>query len=63
MLGSSFMNSYFSRVFESFIWGEFCCVDVKMEEVESVMDEEDEDMCFCGWSEEDDDGVFGWMEE
>ncbi|CAP68974.1 uncharacterized protein PODANS_7_9320 [Podospora anserina S mat+] len=63
MLGSSFMNSYPSRAPESFTRGELRRVDVKMEEAESVMDEEDEDMRSRGRSEEDDDGVFGRMEE
>lgn len=63
MLGSSFMNSYPSRAPESFTRGELRRVDVKMEEAESVMDEDDEDMRSRGRSEEDDDGVFGRMEE
>ncbi|KAH6625001.1 hypothetical protein B0J18DRAFT_466173 [Chaetomium sp. MPI-SDFR-AT-0129] len=63
--GTSFINSYPSRAPESFTRGEMRRVDPKMEDNDdSVMDEDDEDdMRSRARSDEDDDGVFGRMEE
>ncbi|KAL2156039.1 hypothetical protein VTH82DRAFT_784 [Thermothelomyces myriococcoides] len=65
--GTSFINSYPSRAPESFTRGEIRRtdrVDTKMEESgESVMGDDDEDMRSRARSDEDDDGVFGRMEE
>jgi hypothetical protein len=62
--GTSFINSYPSRAPESFTRGEMRRVDAKMEESgESVMGDDDEDMRSRARSDEDDDGVFGRMEE
>ncbi|KAF7551505.1 hypothetical protein G7046_g7709 [Stylonectria norvegica] len=61
-----FINSYPSRQPESFTRGEMRRPgeDVKMEESgESVMDDDDFDLRSRGRSDEDDDGVFGRMEE
>ncbi|KAH7170299.1 hypothetical protein EDB81DRAFT_876336 [Dactylonectria macrodidyma] len=63
---SSFINSYPSRQPESFTRGEMRrpSEDVRMEgSGESVMDDDDFDMRSRGRSEEEDDGVFGRMEE
>lgn len=63
-LSTSFINSYPSRAPESFTRGEFRHVDAKMEEGgESVAGDDDEDMRSRARSDEDDDGVFGRMEE
>lgn len=60
--GSSF--SYPSRAPESFARGEGRQIDTKMEDGgESVMGDDDEDMRSRARSDEDDDGVFGKMEE
>ncbi|KAK3990639.1 hypothetical protein QBC44DRAFT_63270 [Cladorrhinum sp. PSN332] len=59
---SSFIGSYPSRAIESNIRGDHRRVDVKMEEAESVMGDDD-DMRSRARSDEDDDGVFGRMEE
>jgi hypothetical protein len=63
--GTSFINSYPSRAPESFTRGEMRRVDAKMEEsAESVMDDDDDDFLRSrARSDEDDDGVFGRMEE
>jgi hypothetical protein len=67
--GTSFINSYPSRAPESFTRGEALRgrvggLDAKMEESgESVMGDDDEDMRSRARSDEDDDGVFGRMEE
>lgn len=64
--GTSFINSYPSRAPESFTRGEMRRVDAKMEveeSGESVMGDDDEDMRSRARSDEDDDGVFGRMEE
>ncbi|KAK4245398.1 hypothetical protein C7999DRAFT_43065 [Corynascus novoguineensis] len=65
--GTSFINSYPSRAPESFTRGEMRRgdrADAKMEESgESVMGDDDEDMRSRARSDEDDDGVFGRMEE
>ncbi|SPQ22342.1 4866af30-fb10-4049-b223-b3c8f1d1d7c2 [Thermothielavioides terrestris] len=62
--GTSFINSYPSRAPESFTRGERRQVETKMEESgESVMGDDDEDMRSRARSDEDDDGVFGRMEE
>jgi hypothetical protein len=65
LAGTSFINSYPSRAPESFTRGEMRrVVDAKMEESgESVMGDDDEDMRSRARSDEDDDGVFGRMEE
>jgi len=59
----SFIGSYPSRAPESYTRGDYRRVNVKMEEAESVMDEDDDDVRFRARSDEDDDGVFGRMEE
>ncbi|KAK4224148.1 hypothetical protein QBC38DRAFT_26115 [Podospora fimiseda] len=59
---ASFIGSYPSRAIESNIRGDHRRVDVKMEEADSVMDDDD-DMRSRARSDEDDDGVFGRMEE
>jgi hypothetical protein len=64
--GTSFINSYPSRAPESFTRGEMRRVDAKMEveeSGESVMGDDEEDMRSRARSDEDDDGVFGRMEE
>ncbi|KAL2022336.1 hypothetical protein VTK56DRAFT_5734 [Thermocarpiscus australiensis] len=62
--GTSFINSYPSRAPESYTRGELRRPDTKMEESgESVMGDDDEDMRSRARSDEDDDGVFGRMEE
>ncbi|AEO57612.1 hypothetical protein MYCTH_2138951 [Thermothelomyces thermophilus ATCC 42464] len=65
--GTSFINSFPSRAPESFTRGEIRRTDradTKMEESgESVMGDDDEDMRSRARSDEDDDGVFGRMEE
>lgn len=63
--GTSFFNSYPKGAPESFTRGEMHREDVKMEgSAESVMDEDDEyDSRSRARSDEDDDGVFGKMEE
>ena len=65
--GTSFINSYPSRAPESFTRGEMRRVadaSSKMEESgESVMGDDDDDMRSRARSDEDDDGVFGRMEE
>ncbi|KAK4123869.1 hypothetical protein N657DRAFT_656195 [Parathielavia appendiculata] len=62
--GTSFINSYPSRAPESFTRGELPRVDAKMEESgESAMDDDDEDMRSRARSDEEEDGVFGRMEE
>ncbi|KAK4237391.1 hypothetical protein C8A03DRAFT_44735 [Achaetomium macrosporum] len=64
LYGTSFINSYPSRAPESFTRGELRRADAKMEESpESVMGDDDEDMRSRARSDEDDDGVFGRMEE
>ncbi|KAK7428475.1 hypothetical protein QQZ08_004913 [Neonectria magnoliae] len=63
---AGFINSYPSRQPESFTRGEMRrpSEDVRMEgSGESVMDDDDFDMRSRGRSEEEDDGVFGRMEE
>ncbi|KXX76942.1 hypothetical protein MMYC01_206142 [Madurella mycetomatis] len=61
---TSFINSYPSRAPESFTRGELRRADAKMEESgESVMDDDEEDTRSRARSDEDDDGVFGRMEE
>jgi hypothetical protein len=61
---TGFINSFPSRHPESFTRGEGRLEDVKMEESgESVMDDDDDDMHSRARSDEDDDGVFGRMEE
>ncbi|RSL98088.1 hypothetical protein CDV31_012734 [Fusarium ambrosium] len=63
---AGFINSYPSRQPESFTRGEMRrpSEDVKMEESgDSVMDDDDFEMRSRGRSEDDDDGVFGRMEE
>ncbi|KAK4157967.1 hypothetical protein C8A00DRAFT_39678 [Chaetomidium leptoderma] len=62
--GTSFINSYPSRAPESFTRGEMRRADAKMEESgESIMGDDDEDMRSRARSDEEDDGVFGRMEE
>ena len=63
--GTSFINSFPSRAPESFTRGELRRDDVKMEgSVDSVMDEDEaEELRSHARSDEDDDGVFGRMEE
>ena len=62
--GTSFINSYPSRAPESFTRGEMRRVDARMEESgESAMGDDDDDMRSRARSDEDDDGVFGRMEE
>jgi hypothetical protein len=69
LYGASFISSYPSRAPESFTRGELRRADAKMEgSPESVMgdddeDMQDEDMRSRARSDEDDDGVFGRMEE
>jgi hypothetical protein len=61
---TGFLNSFPSRQPESFTRGEMRADDVKMEESgESVMDEEEFFVRSRSRSDEDDDGVFGRMEE
>lgn len=63
---TGFINSFPSRQPESFTRGEFRrgSDDVKMDEkADSVMDDDDFDMRSRARSDEDDDGVFGRMEE
>ncbi|KAM5358795.1 hypothetical protein ACJZ2D_014970 [Fusarium nematophilum] len=63
---AGFIHSYPSRQPESFTRGEMRrpSEDVKMEESgDSVMDDDDFEMRSRGRSEDDDDGVFGRMEE
>ena len=61
---AGFLSSFPSRQPESFTRGEMLVEDVKMEESgESVMGDDDDDMQSRGRSDEDDDGVFGRMEE
>ncbi|KAF4996222.1 hypothetical protein FDECE_12530 [Fusarium decemcellulare] len=63
---AGFINSYPSRQPESFTRGEFRrpSEDVRMEESgDSVMDDDDFEMRSRGRSEDEDDGVFGRMEE
>ncbi|KAF4984450.1 hypothetical protein FZEAL_351 [Fusarium zealandicum] len=63
---AGFINSYPRRQPESFTRGEMRrpSEDVKMEESgDSVMDDDDFEMRSRGRSEDDDDGVFGRMEE
>lgn len=63
----SFINSYPSRAPESFTRGERrytqASVEAKMEDGSVMGDDDDEDMRSRARSEEDDDGVFGRMEE
>ena len=62
--GTSFINSYPSRAPESFTRGERLRDDIKMEDSgDSVMDDDDDDLRSRARSDEDDDGVFGRMEE
>lgn len=65
--GTSFFNSFPRRAPESFTRGTpngFRREDVKMEESgDSVMGDDDDDMMSRARSDEDDDGVFGRMEE
>lgn len=65
LTGTSFINSFPSRAPESFTRGTLHRDDVKMEESGgSVMDDDDDDdMRSRARSDEDDDGVFGRMEE
>jgi len=65
LAGTSFINSFPSGAPESFTRGELRRDDVKMEESGgSVMDDDDDDdMRSRARSDEDDDGVFGRMEE
>ncbi|KAH8880732.1 hypothetical protein GQ53DRAFT_523468 [Thozetella sp. PMI_491] len=68
LTGTSFLNSFPSRAPESFtrgeMRGEMRREDVKMEgSGDSVMDEDEDDLQSRGRSDEDDDGVFGRMEE
>lgn len=63
---AGFINSYPSRQPESFTRGDMRrpSEDVKMEESgDSIMDDDDFETRMRGRSEEDDDGVFGRMEE
>lgn len=62
--GTGFINSFPSRAPESFTRGEMRREDVKMEgSGDSVMDEDDDELRSRARSDEDDDGVFGRMEE
>ncbi|KAF6837333.1 tat pathway signal sequence [Colletotrichum plurivorum] len=61
--GAGFLNSFPSRQPESFTRGELRNADVKMEDNDSVMDDDDFDRRSRSRSDEDDDGVFGRMEE
>ncbi|KAK3322527.1 hypothetical protein B0H66DRAFT_207124 [Apodospora peruviana] len=67
LTGPSFISSYPSRAPESFTRGELrrqVKEDVKMEDSgDSVMADDDDDMRSRARSDEDDDGVFGRMEE
>lgn len=61
--GVSFINSYPSRAPESFTRGELRRVE-RVEQVDDKMEEsDDEDMRSRARSDEDDDGIFGRMEE
>jgi hypothetical protein len=64
LTGTGFINNFPNRAPESFTRGQLRRDDVKMEESsESVMDDDDDDMRSRTRSDEDDDGVFGRMEE
>jgi len=64
LTGTSFISSFPSRIPESFTRGELRRDDIKMEgSGESVTSDEDDDMQSRARSDEDDDGVFGRMEE
>ncbi|KAJ0369652.1 hypothetical protein COL154_002009 [Colletotrichum chrysophilum] len=60
---AGFLSSFPSRQPESFTRGEVRGADVKMEDNDSVMDDDDFDRRSRSRSDEDDDGVFGRMEE
>jgi hypothetical protein len=63
---AGFINSFPSRQPESFTRGEFRrgSQDVRMDgKADSVMDDDEFDMRSRSRSDEDDDGVFGRMEE